>query len=219
MSDLIGRAGQMAVNAFWASVMKLEVASKSLRANLEANKLRLQRAYTEARQDPDPDRSTERRRLLDPMISENSRSRMKYRQLVSKFNEAVNKAREILRGAGLTIPDTLDGLGVAPLLIIVPAVAVTALGVAWAHYGSIAKSVSLQNKALDAALQISENPDAFSASDVRGARAAIMKQAGSQPRAAPDMFSNLVPLAAIIAIIVVGPSVIQAIKPLRRRAA
>jgi hypothetical protein len=206
---------QMAVNEFWASLKSLESVAKVEGAALEANRLKLIGASSAARKDPVKARSAQRQAALAPLIHRNSELRMQYRDLVGRFNSAVKSAAGVIRKVGLAAPDTLSGLGIAPAVILVPIVAVAALGTAWAIAYSIQESRRNLDKATDLAIRVAGDPSATPEQ-----RAAAMKILANAKETAPkgplglDLESLTVPLLIVAAILLV-PKML----PARRAAA
>lgn len=209
---------QMAVNDFWNSVMDLQAKAEHQQLIMNESRQKLIAAYSAARRDPDPASARSRMAALDPVVHQNSQIRMKYRDLVSAFNQAVAGAKTLIQKTGLTVPNQLSGLGIIPALILVPVVAVAALGVGWEIYLWIESANRANVAATDAAIAISNDPDA-TPEQRAAARDAITKRAAQPPP--PGGFfdiSGLVPLAGIVALIVLGPQLL-AMVPKRKAAA
>jgi hypothetical protein len=209
----VANLAQMAVDKFWKSVMQLEQAGRDERAKMVATRQKLIVAAHEARTDPDPDRSKARMALLNPLIHENSVVRMRYRDLAAKFNSAVHGARGVLAKAGLTVPHDLSGLGqieTTAAVILVPVVAVAALGLGWEIYNTVKAQNQANTDAVDEAIRVSRDPSA-SPADVSAARSSIMRRAATPPPAHQGLFdvSSLVPLAAMVAAIVIVPPLLK----------
>ena len=203
---------QMAADAFWSKVTDLEHKAKLEATALEAQKLKLQRAYSAAKRDPDPERSADNRALLDPLIHKNSALRLEYRELVANFNRAVDAARSFLERAGLRVP---SGLGQAQLLV--PVVAVAALGTALAILGIVASQRRSLDRAIDNAIRVANDPSA-SPEERKAAREVLEAAARTTPKGTgPFDFSSLIPVLGILALIVLGPSLLSAFRG--RRAA
>jgi hypothetical protein len=198
------------VDAFWSQLSKLRASSERVRTDLDADKAQLQAAYTATKADPDPQRRTVSQSALQPLIHNNSVLRVRYRDLAAKFNAAVAAAGSVLKSAGLVTPQ----LGAVPLLV--PVVAVTALGVAFAIYQAVRTQTDAQRKATNAMLAIIN--DSGSTNEERAAAlAALAKSAGSPPPSIFPGLGQLLPIIALVAVIVVGPQLLRSFAP--RRAA
>lgn len=193
---------QMTVDAFWSKVSDLERSAKAESQALEAQKLRLQNAYGAARRDPDPARSAANRALLEPLIHRNSGLRLKYRELVGKFNQAVGAARTFLERAGLRVPTELGALPVVPI------VAVAALGAALTILAIIATQRRSLDRAIDNAIRVASDPYA-TPEQREAARRALEVAARTTPKG-PFDFSSLVPVLGILALILLGPQLLRA---------
>ena len=198
---------QMGVDAFWAQLGNLQAKARAVLADLDTDKAQLQAAYTATRSDPDTRRRAVSQTALQPLIHNNSVLRLRYRDLVAKFNQAVSAASSALKSAGLTTPQ----LGAVPILV--PVVAVTALGVAFAIYQTVRIQTDAQRRATSALLAILNDPNS-SPDEKAAAAAAIAKTATQKP---PDLFASLVPILGIVALIVVGPQLLRTFES--RRAA
>ncbi len=201
---------QMTVDAFWRSLQSLQRAAQEQAAALEANRQRLIVLYRDTvRENPDPADAAVAKRALDPRIHRNSELRVRYRDVVAKFNQAVTAARSVLERAGFE-PTELSGMGVIPLAV--PLIAVSALGVAWAIVTAI-KAIndpestairSLERTLRDPATTTQERDQA-----AQGIQDWLNRQ---QPRGAGDPLGlgNLIPVAALVAAIVLLPPLLGA---------
>ncbi len=118
---------QNTVDAFYSQLNSLGGAARAERAALLNQRDELQHRYSTARSGND---AAEMKRL-EPLIHENSRLRLRYTDVVGKFNSMLKAVSGLLAKAGITAPAQLSGVGVAPLLIIVPAAVVTTAAITW----------------------------------------------------------------------------------------
>lgn len=197
----------MGVDAFRASLESLSVAAKQERARLNADKMRLQAAYSSTRRDTNAARASANQALLQPLIHKNSELRLRYADLVRNFNAAVTKAAAVLKSAGLTF-QPLSGMGAA--VIVVPVVAIAALGTAWAIYAIVHEQAGAQSRMIDVATATINNPNATEA-ERRAAWDILNKEAGKpDPGHDPLGLASLAPLMLLAAVIVIVPPLIQA---------
>lgn len=203
-------AAQWTVDAFYGELNKLAAAGRDVIAGLNAQKLTLQNAYTKARTSNDQPMMT----FLQPLIHKNSQLRLRYRDYVAKFNEIVGAVSGFLRNAGLQVPATLSGLGLAPALIIIPATAVVMAGIAWGiihemQSGKAAIDNALKTQAPDL-LAIAQDPTKSAAERDAALKAynELLRQAGIQPT---DWIKDLYPVLGLVALIVLAPSVMKLI--------
>jgi hypothetical protein len=206
---------QMGVDAFWAQLQNLENNAKRIAADLDTDKLELQHAYARAKAMsatitltppggipvvlPNPAR-VEALKALGERIHNNSVLRLRYRDLVANYNKAVNGAAAALKSIGLTAPQ----LGAVPL--VVPIVAVTALGVALAIYPTVRLQTDAQRRATQALLNVLADPNSTAEQKAEATRA-LGKAADKPP---PDIFGSLVPVLGLVALIVIGPQLLSA---------
>ncbi len=207
----------MGVDQFWQSLTDLEGRARQERVRLNDNKLRLQHAWTATKHDPNAKRAAQHQAILRPLIHANSKSRVDYANMVAQFNKAVNAAAAVLREAGLSAPN----LAGPELVVLVPVVAVAALGVAWAIYATVHEQNAEQTRLIDAASGIINNP--ASTPDQRAQAAATISKLAKQkpPGTDPLNLQALVPVALAIAAIVIVPPLLNLVprqNPRRRRA-
>jgi hypothetical protein len=201
---------QWTVTEFWKQLQNVEGQIKRADAALQADKATLTALYSQARKQYEPAGSHDRA-YLEPLIHQNSVLRLQYLAPVkAKFNEAVRAASAALRGAGYNTPN-LGGLGVAPALIVVPAVAVAALGVAIAAVAVVNRLTSVQvNRTATARAIFSDSSTSF---DQKMQLADKFKtELEAEKRAEPPpVFDTgwIVPAAALIALIVLGPQLMR----------
>jgi hypothetical protein len=191
---------QMAMDEFWAQIQKLETASTNLKSDLEADRLKLMALWSATKRDPDRSRSAQNQAVLAPAIHNNSALRLRYRDLAAAFNKALGFTREAMVKAGYQPPTNLAGLGAVQL--IVPAVAAAALATAFLIYQSIRTATDAQRRATATLAKLVEDPTT-SAQERAAAVAALGKSA--QPT---DLMGQIVPVLAILAALVVLPSVL-----------
>jgi len=202
---------QMTVNAFWREITKLEQAAKTEAAALATQKLRLQHAYTQARNNSDMRRGAEQRRALEPIIHRNSVLRLRYRDLAGKFNSLMNGARNLLDKAGLTAPVPLSGMGVVPVVAVVSAATVAGLAIAWGIVHEIARGRNDVDRAYAKAVEVFFDPN--SKEDEKQAAQKVIdaatKPGGSARGGDPLGLGNLVPLVGIAAVVILGPQLLK----------
>lgn len=203
---------QMGVDAFWGQLQNLETGARNVLADLNADKAQLQAAYADSKRDPNPASRAASQAALQPLIHNNSVLRLRYRDLVAKYNEAVAAASSVLKSAGLTTPQ----LGAVPLLVLVPVAAVAALGVAFAILEAVRLQTEAQRKATNALLAILADPNA-TPDEKKSAAAALAKGAAKPPPGLFPDLGQLVPILGLVAVIVLGPQLLSAFAP--RRAA
>ena len=214
----MANVAQMAVNDFWNSVTDLQAQAEYEQAIMDDSRQKLIAAYSDARRDPDPTRAASRMAALDPAVHQNSQIRLKYRDLVSAFNQAVNGAKDLIRKAGLIVPNQLAGLGQIETGIVIIGVAVAALGTAWLILQWIQSANKANVDLVDSAIAIANDPSA-TPQQRAAARDAITKRTATPPP--PGGFfdvSSLIPLAGLVALIVVGPKILD-MMPKRKAAA
>lgn len=203
----MSNVAQMTVDAFYSQLQSLSAKSRTVKAALEQNRLELMRLWNATRQDPDRQRAARHQAALRPLTHRNSVLRMRHRDLVTKFNAAVRAASSALTQVGIVAPE-LSGLGIAPALVLVPVVAVAALASAWLIYQSVRTSTEAQRKATAALATVLSDPQ-LSDEDRRLAIAALAKKTAAEDKGLFDV-SGLIPLAGIVALIILGPPLLQA---------
>lgn len=201
---------QMGVDAFWRSLQDLEAKAHAEKARLEADRLRLQHAYTATRQEANAVRARDHRAMLDPLIHANSENRLRYSSLVLAFNRAVNGAAGALRSMGLAAPN-LSGLS-GPEVILVPVVAVAALGTAWAIYATVHEQNASQGRLIDAALNVMNNPNSTPEERQQAVGVIANESKKKPPGSDPLGLSNLVPVLGLLALIVVVPPLLNRVR-------
>jgi hypothetical protein len=211
---------QVTVTAFWQQLQKVKDQIKAVEAKLQADKATLTVLYSEARKQYEPAGSHDRA-YLDPLIHNNSVLRMSYLAPVkSKFNEAVAAASSALKSAGYTTPG-LSGMGAVPVVIIVPAIAVAALGIAAAAVLIVNRLTEAQINRTATARAIFSDPNTSPEQKLQLA-GEFQKQMKSEKDNAPPLLgfdtSWILPTAAVIALIVLGPQLLRAFGPRRAEA-
>jgi hypothetical protein len=156
MANPLQGVTQLGVNEFWGLLQQLQSLGSHVKSDLSADRLQLMSLYNQARNDPDTARGGAAMKSLDPLVHNNSALRLKYQDLATKFNQAVNGASSLLKKAGLTTP-TLSGLGIAPVVII--GVAVIALAAAFAIYETVRFGTDAQRRATTAMSALLADPN------------------------------------------------------------
>jgi hypothetical protein len=197
---------QMGVDAFWAQLQAVENRAKRVIADLNVDKARLQAAYTSTKNDPDTRRRAQNQAALQPLIHNNSVLRLRYRELVAKFNATVQAASDILKRAGLSTPGLsgCEQLGVAPLVI--GGVAVAGLAAMLLILKAIETATQSQRQRTDALIRCMEDPSLTP--EARERCAAALR--ADTPKGLLDL-SGMVPALAIVALIVLGPQLMRTI--------
>lgn len=133
---------QWTADKFWNQMQAIAAAGRDEKARLEAQRLRLQNAYSAARKAND----TAAMAKLDPLIHENSRLRLQYTDLANQFNGLMDQARQLLLDHGITEPPVLAGLGQLQAVLI-PVAWIAVVAVLW----GIVNSINAGIKAIDSA--------------------------------------------------------------------
>jgi len=211
---------QWTVTEFWRQLQSIENQIRAVDAKLQADKATLTALYAQARKQYEPAGSHDRA-YLEPLIHHNSVLRLSYLAPVkSKFNAAVAAASSALKRAGYTTP-SLSGLGVVPALIIVPVAAVTALGLAAAAVVIVYRLTESQVNRTATARAIFGDPNTSPEEKLRLAAAFQQEMETEKKTAPPPMgfdVSWILPTAAVIALIVLGPQLLRAFGPRRAEA-
>jgi hypothetical protein len=201
---------QMGVNEFWSWLQELSNKGAQLKADLSADRLQLMNLYTEARNDPDKARGAAHMKALDPVINNNSKLRLQYQDLATKFNDAVNGASALLKKAGLSTP-TLSDLGIAPIIIL--GVALAAAATAWGIYEAVRAATDAQRRATAGLANILSDPNATPAEKLAAAQG-LSRQAA---QGNPFDLGKVTPILIGVLLIMVAPTVLSMIP--KRRAA
>jgi hypothetical protein len=136
---------QWTADQFWKQLEWVAAKGRSQKAQLAAQKLALQTAYTAARNAGDQATMT----ALEPLIHKNSELRVRYQDLASAYNDIVEKARAWLGEHGIQEPPVLAGLGVLPAAAIVPALWVAGLVAVAAIVYEIDQGIRAVNKGME----------------------------------------------------------------------
>lgn len=203
----------MLASEFAALINRIASAARNEKARMESNRLELMRLYSAAKADPDPVRGAKTKRALEPVIHQNSVIRMRYRDLSAKFNTAVTATRDILKRAGITLEST--GLAAAP--IAVPVVAAAAALTAWAIVEGIKAANNAQASAIRLIGEVYHDPNATDAEKEAARRKILELSTDPPPPGDPWGLGSLTPLLGIVAIILLGPPILEAMRS--RRAA
>jgi len=210
---------QWTVTQFWNQLQSVQNQIKAVDSALRADKATLTALYAEARRQYEPAGAHDRA-YLEPLIHQNTVLRLNYLAPVkAKFNEAVAAASSALKSAGYSTP-TLSGLGIVPSLIIVPVIAVTALGLA-------AAAVLVVNRLTESQVNRTATARAIF-SDTSTSPEQKLQLAGAFQREMELEKKNepaplgidlgwILPTAIVVAVIVLGPQLLRAFGP--RRAA
>lgn len=192
---------QMGVDVFWNQIQKLQALSTKLKADLLADKAQLTALWSATKRDADTKRAAANQKLLAPLIHQNSTLRVRYQSLAAKFNEAVAAARATLERAGYRVPANLSGMGVAPLVVI-GGVAVAALGTAFLIYQSVRTLTDAQRTKVNALARWMADPTLTPEQRERAFRE--LAETDTKPLGT-DLFKDLTPVLAIIALVALLP--------------
>lgn len=200
---------QMGVNEFWAQLQKLRGLSKRVKADLDADRSELMQLWARTRSDPNRVRAAQNQKLLTPLTHQNSKLRLKYRDLTSMFNRAVEKARTALKAAGYTTPG-LSGLGV--VVAVAPVAAVVILLAAFAVYQTIAVLTGAQRSHTRAVAQVMTDPRTTPEEKIALAKAMEQENRTAARATAPGGFDfgQIVPILGLVALIILGPQLLRA---------
>lgn len=209
MADVI----QWTIDQFWSELQSLQSQIQQVDDALNADKVRLGQMYSQAAANYDPSRDA----WIAPLIHRNTELRFNYlKPIKDKFNEAVNAAQGAIQAAGYTVPGQLGGMG----LIFVPAVAVAAVLVAIAAVVIVWRLTQAQIARTDTLQQLYAD-NSLTMDQKNAAATALASQAIAEGKSQPPPlgfdFSQLLPLAAIIAAIVLVPPILKMLP--KRRAA
>jgi hypothetical protein len=210
---------QWTVTQFWNQLQNVENQIHAVESALQADKATLTALYSEARKEYDPAGAHDRA-YLDPLIHQNSVLRLSYLAPVkSKFNGAVAAASAALKQAGYSTP-TLSGLGVLPAVVIVPAIAVAALGVAAAAVLIVNRLTQSQVSRTNTARAIFSDASTTPAQKLALATS-FQGEMATEKATMPPLGLDLgwiVPAVALVAVIVLGPQLLRAFGPKRAEA-
>lgn len=211
---------QVTVSAFWNQLQGVENQIHSVESALLADKATLTALYAQARKEYDPAGAHDRA-YIEPLIHQNSVLRLSYLAPVkAKFNAAVSAASAALKRAGYTTP-SLSGLGIVPAVIIVPVIAVAALGIAAAAVLVVYRLTQSQVNRTATARAIFSDPSTSPEQKLRLA-AGFQQEMELEKKNAPPPpgfdVSWILPTALVVALIVLGPQLLRAFGPKRAEA-
>lgn len=201
---------QWTIDQFWNQLQSLKSQIDQVDKALTADKLKLQSMYTYAREHYDPARDV----YLAPLIHRNSELRLNYLAPIKrKFADAVNAASTALKAAGYTTP-TLSGVGF--VFAIAPAAAVVIVLAALSAVAVVWRLTQAQVTRTDAMARLFNDP-----STTPEQKIALSKQMQDQISKEPKNplgfnVNDLLPLAGVVALIVLGPRILDMVS--RRRA-
>jgi hypothetical protein len=211
---------QWTVTEFWKQLQQLENQIHAVESALRADQATLTALYSQARKQYEPAGAHDRA-YLEPLIHHNSVLRLSYLAPVkSKFNEAVAAASAALKRGGYTTPN-LSGLGLVPAVIIVPAIAVAALGIAAAAVLVVNRLTEAQINRTATARAIFSDLSTTPAQKLELARAFQQEMESEKKNAPPPPGIDLgwiLPTAVVVAVIVLGPQLLRAFGPRRAEA-
>jgi hypothetical protein len=203
---------QWTVDQFWQQVQNLQGQIINADTALKADAASLGQLYSTAAANYDPSRDV----WIAPLIHRNNEIRLNYLGPVKdKFNQAVAAARAVLQGAGYTVPNALAGLGDP---FVVPTIAIAAVVLALA-------AVLIVNRVTAAQIQRTAQLSSIYGSSLsfdqkQAAAQMILDQTKAEANATPPPLGfdlkSLIPLAAIAAVILLGPQILRMIAPTRR---
>ena len=206
-------AVQWTIEQFWGELQNLKGQLDQADAALRADAASLGALYAQLRTRMDPMRDI----LVAPQIHRNTEIRLNYLNPVrAKYVQAVNAAAGALRGAGYTVP-ALGEVGILPAL---PVVAITAVVVALSAVAICWRMTQAQVNAsatVRAVFSDTHTTPAQKAALANSLQAAFEAQKKATPPPPGFDLGALVPLAAIVAAIVLGPQILRML-PAGRRA-
>lgn len=198
MADIV----QMGVDQFWSQLQNLQNILGGVKKSLDADRSQLSALYAKARADKTA-AGAQHRALLDPLVHNNSDLRITYLKPVQdKFTAAVNGAAAVLKKAGYTAPG-LTGMGIAPALIIVPAVAVAAVLLGLEAAKVVSDMTAAQRTRTAAVAKLMADPGT-SAAQKAALLAAIQAQTKAEKAANPPLFDPtafVLPLALVLGVV------------------
>ena len=208
----MANAVQWTIDQFYGQLQNLKGQIDAADAELQADKLQLQTMYSQMAAAYDPSRDA----FVAPLIHQNTVLRLTYLKPVKdKFNQAVAAASSAIRQAGYNTPG-MAGMGVAPLLIIVPVVAITAVLLGLEAI-NIVSTMTASQRARTSALIATLNDPSKSNADKAAVAAALDQDAKNQRAANPPLLDPtqwITPLL-IIAAIVMAPTILRSVLPAR----
>ena len=209
---------QWSIDQLWNQLGKLQSLAKSLKADLDADKAQLTRLWHDTTLDKDAKRRAENQALLKPLIHNNSVLRISYlAPVTAKFQSAVAMAGSALKGAGYTVP-TLGGIGIVVAIAPLAAVTIVVAALAIATTAIVLTQAQRDHTASVARL-IASNATPEEKKALLDAMAAEEKAAGPGLKPpGPFDVGALIPLAGIVALIVLGPELLRTFRPRRASA-
>jgi len=206
---------QWTIDQLWSGLQQLENQITSVESTLNTNKAELTALYAEARAEYDPAGAHDRA-MLEPLIHQNTVLRLTYlAPIKAKFNQAVNLAAGVLRGAGYTT-HTLTGLGDA---VVVPISTITIVVVALAAIAVVYSLTQSQIQRTATMKALYADPSTTPAQKLALAKA-LKDQTDADTHANPPLgidLGALIPVLGILAVILLGPQLLQMFRS--RRAA
>lgn len=198
-------AVQWTIDKFWAQLQNLQTQIKQVDAALQADKVRLGSLYSavRARYDPSADQ------FIAPLIHQNTVLRLTYlKPIKDKFNQAVAAASKLLKSAGYSTPQ-LGGLGVVPVVPVVAATLVVGALAAVAIVNRLTESQILRTKAMVAIYGDPSTTPEQKLALSRQMESQIREENKTPPPGGGFNLDSLVPLAGIVALIVLGPQILR----------
>ncbi len=200
---------QWSVDQLYREIQSMDAAGRQAIVDLSTQKLELQNAYTAARNAGNQVAMD----FLKPLISKNSALRIKAGEFKAQFNNLVNQASSVLRGAGFTVPNNISGMGFGPALIIVPAAVIATALIVWGIIHELDSGKNAINQALTQdgprLLTIAANPNA-TADERKAATDAYKKLLDDAGIAnSSDWMTMVVPALGLVALIALGPTILK----------
>lgn len=203
---------QWTVAQFWNQAQSLKSGIDGVEARLNANKADLQAIYTQMRINMDPSRDA----FVAPLIHQNTVLRISYlAPIKAKYNEAVTAAKNVLAAAGYgymaPYGGGLAGLGLGPL--VVPIVAVSAVLVGLTAYAIVYRLTEAQIIRTNTVKAIMTNPSTTmeqKAAQMKLLQDEIKTEGQNTPPPLGFDVKALVPVLGLVALIVLGPSLVRA---------
>lgn len=202
---------QWGIDELYRGLQQLKNGITQVRADLNADKLQLQQLYAIAKQEYDPAGAYDRA-ALDKLIHQNTVLRLSYlKPLIDRFNEAARIASNAIRNAGYNAP-SLSGLGF--VVVLAPAAAVAIVVLALAALGTVTVLTQSQRQRTAAMASIFTNPST-SVEEKAALAAAFERDMEAERKAHPPLagIGDLVPLAALLALLLLVPPLMREFKP------
>lgn len=205
---------QWTIDQFYKELVRLNDAAHRIKADLDADKAELSRLWqttfyrTSGQVGPPLYSDTQaRQELLKKQIHTNSVLRVNYNDIHSKLVEAANKASDVLRRSGYTVP-ALSGEGLGFVFAIAPLAAVTIIA---AVAGAVAVTVVLTASQRRRTKAIADLWGDHTIPD--DTKLALMKAATDDEKAAADAnpfkfdLDSLIPILGLVVVIMALPTV------------